>query len=171
MADAWDIMNESALATIQSLVNPVHLHSVTAVSTTKDAWDARKEIFEARENARLLPLMHELSNLKKGGDENIIKYASCAKGLRQELSMLGNREDENALMLQILSGLPAESYMIKTVVENMDGKRNLADVSANLLPVGQRRSGGRSSSMTGIKSQALAASAAKKPWDKKAEVR
>ena len=89
-------------------VKPVHLHSVTAVSTAKDAWDARKDIFEARSSAGLLQLMHELSNLKKDGDDNIIKYTSRAKGLRQELSMLGNQVNENTLVLQILSGLHAE---------------------------------------------------------------
>jgi len=170
VADAWDIMNESALATIQMSVKPVHLYSVTAVSTAKYAWDALKDIFEALDNARLLQLMHELSILKKGGDENIIKYTSRAKGFRQELAMLGNQEDENTLVLQILSGRPAEYDMIKTVLENMDGKRSLADVSAKLLTVEQRGSRGRSSSTTGVQSQAFAASAAKKPWDKKAVV-
>jgi len=87
--EAWDLMNESALATIQMSVKPVHLYSVTAVSTAKEAWDALKDIFEARNNARLLQLMHELSNLKKGSDEKIINYTSRAKGIRQELSMLG----------------------------------------------------------------------------------
>jgi len=52
--------------------------------------------------------------------------------------MLGNQVDENTLVLQILSGLPAEYDMIKTVLENMDGKRNLAVVSAKLLTVEQR---------------------------------
>jgi len=57
------------------------------------------DIFEARGNARLLQLIHELSNVKKGSDENIIKYMSSAKGIRQELSMLGNQVDENMLVL------------------------------------------------------------------------
>jgi len=170
VADAWDIMNESALATIPMSVKPVHLHFVTAVSTARDAWDALKDIFEARDNARLLQLMHELSNLKKGGDENIIKHTARAKGLRQELAMLGNQVDENTLVLQILSGLPAEYDKIKTVLENIDGKRNLAHVSAKLLTMEQRGSRGRSSSTTGVKSQAFAASATKKPWDKTAVV-
>jgi len=160
-------MSESALATIQMSVKQVHLHSVTAVSTAKDAWEAIKDIFEARDNARLLQLMHELSNFKKNGDESIIKYTSRAKGLRQELAMLGNHADENTLVLQILSGIPAEYDMIKTVLENMDGKRNLADVSAKLLTVEQRASRGLSLSSTGVKSQAFAASVTKKPWDKK----
>jgi len=60
--------------------------------------------------------------------------------------------------------------MIETVLKNMDGKRNLADVSATMLTVEQRGSRRRSSSTTGVKSQAFAASAAKKPWDKKVVV-
>jgi len=114
--------------------------------------------------------MHELSNLKKDGEENIIKYTSRAKGLCQELAMLGNQVDENTLVLQILSGLPAEYDMIKTVLDIMDGKRNLAEVSAKLLTVEQRASRGRSSSSTGVKSQAFAASATKTSWDNKSVV-
>jgi len=145
-------------------------HSVTAVSTAKVAWDALKDIFEARDNARLLQLMRERRNLKKEGDENIIKNTSRAKGLRQELAMLGNQVDENSLELQILSVLSAEYDLIKNVLENMNWKRNLADVSAKLLTVEQRESRLRSSSTTGVKSQAFAASAAKKSWNKKTVV-
>jgi len=115
-AEEWDLMNESALTTIQLSVKPVHLYSVTAVSTAKEAWDALTDIFEARDNARLLQLMHELSNLKKGSDENIIKYTSRAEGIHQQLSVLVNQVDENTLDPKILSGLPAEYDMIKTVL-------------------------------------------------------
>jgi len=169
-AEAWDLTSESALATIQMSVKPAHLDSVTAVSSAKEASVALKDIFEARDNARLRQLMHELSNLEKGGDENIIKYTPRAKRIWQEHSMLVNHVDVNTLVLQILSGLPAEYDMIKTVLENMDGKRNLADVSAKILTVEQRGSHGRSSSAAGVKSQAVAATASKKPWDKRAVV-
>ena len=36
-AEAWDLMNESALATIQMSAKPVHRYSVKAVSTAKEA--------------------------------------------------------------------------------------------------------------------------------------
>ena len=105
-----------------------------------------------------------------GGDENIIKYTSRAKGIGKELSMLGNQVDEKTLVLQILSGLPSEYEKIRTVLENMDGKRDVADVSTKLLTVEQRGSRGRSSSTAGVKSQAFAATASKIPWDKRAVV-
>jgi len=169
-AEAWDLMNESALATIQMSVKQVHFYSVTAVSFAKEAWDVLKDIFKARDSARPLQLMHELSDLKKCSDAKIITYTARAKGIRQELSMLVNQVDENTLVLQILSGLPAEYDMIKTVLENMDGKRNLAVVSAKLLTVEQRGSHGRSFSAAGVKSKAFAATDSKKPWDKRAVV-
>jgi len=77
----WDAMNEAILATIQMSVNPVHLNTVTSVDTAKEAWDALKVMFEARDNARLLRLMDELSSFKKGDEENIIKFgcASCVQ--------------------------------------------------------------------------------------------
>jgi len=46
-------------------VNPVHLNAVTSVDTVKQAWDAMKVRFEARDNAELLLLKIELNNLQK----------------------------------------------------------------------------------------------------------
>lgn len=45
-ANIRDHMNESALATIEKSVRPVHLRLVTAVGTAKDTWDALKDILE-----------------------------------------------------------------------------------------------------------------------------
>jgi len=59
VADAWDIMNDSALATTQMSVRPVHRHSVTAIKTAKDKWDALKNICKARDSAQLRQLMHQ----------------------------------------------------------------------------------------------------------------
>ena len=82
MVEEWDAMNEVALATIQMSVKPVHLNMVALADTAKEAWDALKVMFQARDNARLLRLMDELSGLKKCDDENIIKFASRAKMIR-----------------------------------------------------------------------------------------
>jgi len=168
VVEAWDAMNEAALATIQMSVKPVHLNTVTSVDTAKEAWDALKVMFDARDNAQLLRLMDELSSLKKGGDENIIKFTSRAKMIRDELAMLGNPVDDNTLALRVLSGLPAEYGMLRTVQENKDRKLVMSDVTAKLLQVEQRsQTGGAAKPVGGLKSQAFAAAAAKKPWPKK----
>jgi len=57
--------------------------------------------------------------------------------------------------------------MIKTFLQNMGEKHNLADVSAKLLTVELRGSTGPSSSTNGAKSQAFAASCARNRRDKK----
>jgi len=88
--DAWDAKIEEARTTIQMSVKCVNLNTVTSMDTAKEAWDALKVVFEARENAQLLRLMEELSRHKKGGDKNIIKFASRAQMIRDELAMLGN---------------------------------------------------------------------------------
>jgi len=169
--DAWDAMNEAALATIQMSVKPVHLNTVTAVDTAKEAWDALKVMFEARDNAQLLRRMDELSSLKMGGDENIINFASRAKMIRDELAMLGNPEDDNTLGLRFLAGLPAEYEMLRTVLENKDTKLVVSEVTAKLLQVEQRSIGVGASKPSGsVKSQAFAAAAPKKPFEKKSVV-
>jgi len=101
-------MNETALATIQMSVKPVHLNTVTSVDTAKEAWNALKGTFEARDNAQLLRLMKELSILNNDDAESIIKFTSRAKMIRDELAMLGNPVDDNMLALRVLSGLSSK---------------------------------------------------------------
>jgi len=164
-------MYEAALATIQMSVKPVHLNTVTSVDTVIEAWDALKVMSEARDNAQLLRLIDEMSSLKKGGDENIIKFASRAKMLRDELAMLGNPVNDNTLALRVLAGLLAEYGMLRTVLENEDTKLVMSDVTAKLLQVEQRSIPVGASKPPGIvKSQASAAAAPKKPFDKKSVV-
>jgi len=128
-------------------------------------------MFKARDNAQLLRLMDELSSLKKGGDENIIKFASRAKMLREELAMLGNPVDDNTLALRVLAGLPAEYGMLRTVLQNKDTKLVMSDVTAKLLQVQQRSISVVASKPSGsVKLQAFAAAAPKKPFDKKSVV-
>jgi len=171
VVDAWDAMNEAALATIQMSVKPVHLNTVTSMGTAKEAWDALKVMFEARDNAQLLRLMDELSSLKNGGDENIIKFASRAKMLRDERGMLGNPVDDNTLALHVLAGLPAEYGMLRTVLENKKTKLVMSDVTAKLLQVEQRCiSVCAFKHSCSVKSKAFAAAAPKKPFDKKSVV-
>jgi len=89
VVEEWASMNEAALATIQVSVNPVHLNTVTSVDTAKQAGDALKVMYEARDNAQLLRLMDEMSSLKRSDDDNIIQFASSAKMLRDKLAIVG----------------------------------------------------------------------------------
>jgi len=164
-------MNQAALATLQMSVKPVHLNTVTSVDTTREPWDALKVMFEARDNAQLLRLTDELRSLKKGGDENIIKLASRAKMIRDELAMLGNPVDDNTLALRVLAGLPAEYGMLTTELGNKDTKLVVTDVTNKLLQFEQRSiSVGAFKRSGSFKSQAFAAAAPKKPFDKKSVV-
>jgi len=164
----WDAMHEAALATIQMSVTPVHHNTVTSVDTAKEPWDALKVMFEARDNSQLLRLMDELSSLNKGDDENIIKFASRAKMIRDELAMLGNPVDDVTLALRVLSGIPSEYGMLRTVLENKDVKLVMSDVTAKLLEVEEWNiAAGSSKPAGGVKSQAFTVAAPKKPFDKK----
>jgi len=141
---------------------------VTSFDTAKEAWDALRVMFEARDNAQLLQLMYELSSLKKGDDENIIKFASRAKMIRDELAMLGDPVNDNTLALCVLLGLPSEYGMLRTVLENKDVKLFMSDVTAKLLQVEQRNiAGGSLKPAGGVESQAFTVAAPKKPFDKK----
>jgi len=148
-------------------VKPVHLNIVTSVDMAKEAWDALKVIFEARDNARLLRLVIELSSLKKSVAENIIKFASLANMTQEELAMLCNPVDDNTLALRALSKLRSENLTLRTVLNNKNTKLFISDVTAELLQVQQRSITDTASKSSGtVKSQALAAAAHKTSFDK-----
>ena len=168
VVEEWDAMNEAALATILMPVNSVHLNTVTSVDSAKEAWDALSVMFVACDNAQLLRLMDELRSLKNGEDGNIIKFASHAKMIRDELAMLGNSVDDNTLALRVLSGLLSALEMLRTVLENKDVKLVRSDMTSELLQVEQRRiSGGSSMQAGGVKWQAFMVAARKNPFGKK----
>jgi len=128
-------------------------------------------MFEARDYAQLLRLMDELSSLKKGADENMIKFASRANMTRDELAMLGSPVGDNTLVLRVLAGLSAEYGMLRTTLGIKGTKLVMSDVTAKLLQVEQRSSFFGASKPSGsVKSQAFAAAAPKKPFDKKSVV-
>jgi len=131
-------MNDATLAPIHMSVKTVHLNTVTVSHTAKEGLDALKVMLEARDNAQVLRLIYEMSSLKKGDNENIIKFASRAKMIRDELAMIGNAVDDGTLALRVLAGLPAEYGMLRTVLENKDTKLVFSDVTTKLLQVEQR---------------------------------
>ena len=130
--EEWDAMKEAAQATIQMSVKPVHLNMVTSEDTAKEAGDALKVMFEARDNAQLLRLMDEPSSLKKRDDESIIKFTSRAKMIRDQLAMIGNPVTDNTLALHVMAGLLSENGMLRTVLENKDVKLVMSGVTAKL---------------------------------------
>jgi len=161
-------MNEVALPTIQMSVKPGNLNTATSVDTANEAWDALTIKFKARDNFQLLRFTDELSSVKKGDDENIIKFASRAKMIRDKLAMLGNPVEDNTLALRVLSGLPSENGILRTFLEKKVVKLVMSDVTATLLQVEQRKAAGDSWKPAGdFKSQAFPVAAPKKPFDKK----
>jgi len=111
--------------------------------------------------------MDKLSRLKRGDVENIIKFASRSDMIRDEFAMLGDPVDDNTLAPRVLSGLPAEFGMLRTVLENKATKLAMSEVTTLLLQVEQRSIIVSAFKPSGsVKSQALTAVAHEKPFDK-----
>jgi len=91
--------------------------------------------------------------------------------IRDMLAMLGNPVDDDTLALRVLSGLPSEYGMLRTVMENKDTKLVMSDVTAKLLRVEQRSlTVAASKPSVSAKSQAFAAAAPERSFDKKSVV-
>ena len=101
----------------------------------------------------------------------MIKVASRAKKIRDELAILRNPVEDNTLALRVVLKHLSEYWMLRTVNENTDVKIVMLDVTDMLLQVEQRKlARGSSKPAGGVTSQALMVAAPKKPFDKKSVV-
>jgi len=87
--------------------------------------------------------------------------------IRDELTMLDDPVDDNTLAPRVLSGLPTELGMLRTVLENRATKLAMSEVTTKLLQMEQRSiTIGASKPSGSVKSQALTAVAHEKPFEK-----
>jgi len=130
--------DEKALALITLNVADHHLSQLKACDTAKDAWDKLAAVYKAKSIARRLTLRKALYALKLGHDEQVSKYVSRAKDIRDELVASGYAVRDDELVLAVLGGLPQGYEMVATMLEGEEDEQDLDDVLPRLLLVEQR---------------------------------
>ncbi|XP_009367293.2 N66 matrix protein-like [Pyrus x bretschneideri] len=76
--------------------------------------------------------MTELHTTQKGR-ESVDKFLMRLKNIRDQLASVGERISNNDLMIDVLSGLPVEFEMIRTMILARDTTLSLKDFRAQLL--------------------------------------
>ncbi|XP_019232652.1 PREDICTED: uncharacterized protein LOC109213324 [Nicotiana attenuata] len=94
---------------LQAIIKPNH------TLTSPEAWLQIERLFRDQVSSRTLQLKVQFHNLKKG-DLSINKYVHHLKSIADALTSIGNPISETDLVLQILSGLPAEYISISTSI-------------------------------------------------------
>ena len=93
---------------------------IADATTAKAAWEKLEEIYKTKSTASIIHLKAALNSLRKSTTEPITTYVGRAAELRSSLAAGGYELSDLDFSLSILSGLPADYKMIKTVIENTE---------------------------------------------------
>nr|XP_028947881.1 uncharacterized protein LOC114820821 [Malus domestica] len=108
------------------------MEHVIGCRTSHEAWTCLQERFASISVVRVNQLKTELHTAQKGG-ESVDKFLMRLKNIRDQLVSVGERISDNDLMIAVLSGLPVDFEMIRTVILARDTALSLKDFRAQLL--------------------------------------
>jgi len=115
-AAAWAKKDWRAFGRLKMSVALHHLPSVQACTSAKAGWDALKEAFTTKNNARRLQLTQEFALLKMKPGETLLGYSGRTKKLQLEMAATGHPYDDNSVLIHFLNGLPDEYNMEKKML-------------------------------------------------------
>lgn len=113
----WDRKNEVALSDVMMEVKPHILNLVADCTTAAEVWDNQGVLFEDNTTSRRSEPAQELSARDMHAGETVIKYIGRAKGLRNQLTTAGIKQEDTSLALHVLRGLIPGYAMIRPVQE------------------------------------------------------
>ncbi|CAN6719420.1 unnamed protein product [Malus baccata var. baccata] len=102
--------------------------------TAQEDWESLQERFASISVVRINQLKTEFHTTKKGS-ESVDKFLLRLKVIKDQLVAAGERITENDLMIAVLSGLPPEYGVIKTIILARDTSISLNDFRAQLIGV------------------------------------
>ncbi|KAM2404193.1 hypothetical protein ACFXTH_031537 [Malus domestica] len=116
---------------IATLSDDVMEHIIRC-KTACEAWTCLQERFASVSMVRINQLKSELHTIQKGG-ESVDRFLLQVKAIKDQLVSAGERITENDFLIDVLSGLPHEFEMIKTVILARDSPISYKDLRAQLL--------------------------------------
>ncbi|KAF3792836.1 Retrovirus-related Pol polyprotein from transposon TNT 1-94 [Nymphaea thermarum] len=129
----WHRGDQLLLSWIISSLSVVVNSQVIGLDSSYKVWTTIKRIYAAQSIAKVQQLKSALQNLKKR-TESITAYFHKAKGIAHQLAMASKPVDEEDLVMNIFSGLPAEEYgTLKTSLRTRVDPINLEELYSLLL--------------------------------------
>ncbi|CAN6726303.1 unnamed protein product [Malus baccata var. baccata] len=110
------------------------MNHVIGCKTAQEAWESLQERFASISVVRINQLKTEFHTAKKGS-ESVDKFLLRLKVIKDQLVAAGERITENDLKIAVLSGLPPEYEVIKTIILARDTSISLKDFRAQLIGV------------------------------------
>ena len=128
----WVRKDMALLSLLIATLSDEAMEHVIGCRTSHEAWTCLQERFASISVVRVNQLKTELHTAHKGG-ESVDKFLMRLKNIRDQLASAGERISDNDLIIVVLSGLPAELEVIRTVILARDTLISLKDFRAQLL--------------------------------------
>ena len=125
-------LDEKAHALITLYLKPMHLSTARQCTTAKELWSSLKDFYKKKGVARRLQLRRELNELTLGPTESLTAYFDRAKTLRDDLTAIGAKPEEEDVVTALLNGLTGEYDMLATIFEAQDVMPTLDEVFGKL---------------------------------------
>ncbi|XP_076937032.1 uncharacterized protein LOC143604443 [Bidens hawaiensis] len=87
-------------------------------STALEAWNRVKALFQNNKGARMAALTTQFVTLQLSAMPDLESYCQKLKSIADQLNDLGRSVNEQALVLQLVRGLPSELDAIGTIINN-----------------------------------------------------
>lgn len=130
----WLQVDAAVLQWIYSTVSrEILLQILDSDDTALQAWNRVRDIFQDNKNTCAVYLEHEFSNCKLSGFSSINAYCLQLKSLADQLKGVGSPVPETRLVLQLISGLPAEYNAAASFIQQTDPLPSFTKARSQLL--------------------------------------
>ncbi|KAM1541869.1 hypothetical protein ACFX15_011235 [Malus domestica] len=128
----WVKQDMALLSLLIATLSDDAMEHVIGCKTSHEAWSALQDRYASVSVSRINQLKTEFHTAQKGGD-SIDKFLLKLKAIRDQLISAGERVSDNDLVIAVLTGLPQEFDMIRTVILARETPISLKDFRAQLL--------------------------------------
>ncbi|CAN6581481.1 unnamed protein product [Malus baccata var. baccata] len=130
----WVQKDLALLSLLVATLSDEVMDHVIGCKTAQEAWENLQDRFSSVSVVRINQLKTEFHTAQKGND-SVDKFLLRLKVIKDQLISAGERITDNDLMIAVLSGLPPEFEVIKTVILARDTFISLKDFRAQLMGV------------------------------------
>ena len=128
----WVKKDMALLSLLIATLSDDAMEHVIGCKTSQEAWGALQDRYASVSVSRINQLKTEFHTAQKGAD-SVDKFLLKLKAIRDQLISAGERISENDMVIAVLTGLPHDFDMIRTVILARETPISLKEFRAQLL--------------------------------------
>ncbi|KAL0116419.1 hypothetical protein PUN28_009806 [Cardiocondyla obscurior] len=139
-AQDWIRKDSKALALINLSITHSQLNHVKKATTSKEAWDGLKAVFESRGPVRKAALYKQLQRMEKKPSITMTQYVTDFTRKAEQLEEAGIEIPDELLSIMLLGSLPVEFENFSVAIESRDEIPTLENLKIKLIEEEARQS-------------------------------